>query len=101
SQLNVSGNITDIPCDKKISPIQNQDGNSQLLLDANGSMNSSTSVARDACFRCGRPGHTSRECTYKDQRICFVCGGVGHVAKNCPAKPKQKDEKKQTADKKK
>ncbi|KAA6395300.1 MAG: hypothetical protein EZS28_009172 [Streblomastix strix] len=41
-------------------------------------------VDRDVCFRCGRPGHTSKECTFEDNRICFKCGGVGHTVKYCP-----------------
>ncbi|KAA6385856.1 MAG: hypothetical protein EZS28_018618 [Streblomastix strix] len=73
---------------------QKQDGKSKK----SGSL---FEVGRNACFRCGRSGHTSKECTYEDTRMCFVCGGVGHVAKQCPVSLKQKEDKKKMQQEKK
>jgi hypothetical protein len=37
------------------------------------------------CWRCGKPGHMSRECrTQPDTRSCFGCGQRGHIARECP-----------------
>ena len=36
------------------------------------------------CFRCGKPGHWSKEC--KDVARCFGCGQPGHQQATCPNK---------------
>jgi len=35
------------------------------------------------CFKCGKPGHISRQCRTRLQIECFNCGGRGHFAKDC------------------
>lgn len=35
------------------------------------------------CFKCGRSGHTARECSSAGY-VCHKCGAVGHVARECP-----------------
>ncbi|KAJ9545125.1 hypothetical protein OSB04_024832 [Centaurea solstitialis] len=34
------------------------------------------------CFRCGQPGHLSRDCTTR--RTCYQCGSPDHFKTNCP-----------------
>ena len=38
------------------------------------------------CFRCGREGHTARECTITQGKQCNKCGKDGHFAKVCKTK---------------
>ena len=35
------------------------------------------------CFKCGKPGHISRQCRTRPQIECYSCGGRGHYAKDC------------------
>ncbi|KAA6402769.1 MAG: hypothetical protein EZS28_001704 [Streblomastix strix] len=53
-------------------------------------------VEPNACFRCGKTGHTSKQCTFQDNRVCFTCGGIGHVQKQCPIQHSYKEEKKRS-----
>ncbi|KAJ9542547.1 hypothetical protein OSB04_029053 [Centaurea solstitialis] len=34
------------------------------------------------CFRCGQPGHLSRDCTTR--RTCYLCGSPDHFKSECP-----------------
>lgn len=39
------------------------------------------------CFNCGRPGHLSEHCRYKNNGPkCFKCGQYGHKADTCTTK---------------
>ncbi|KAA6375267.1 MAG: hypothetical protein EZS28_029206 [Streblomastix strix] len=78
----------------------NQDGNQEFNAEQGGGAGAQFDIGRDACFRCGRTGHTSKECTYEDTRMCFVCGGIGHVAKKCPIREKKKEAKKRMREEK-
>ena len=46
-----------------------------------------------SCYRCGKPGHTSSTCRFKEA-ICRKCGKKGHIARVChstnPRRPSQK-----------
>ncbi|UYV63816.1 hypothetical protein LAZ67_2005745, partial [Cordylochernes scorpioides] len=39
------------------------------------------------CFNCGKRGHLSRECRFKDLgKKCFSCNSFGHIANQCPTR---------------
>ncbi|UYV80704.1 hypothetical protein LAZ67_19001449, partial [Cordylochernes scorpioides] len=39
------------------------------------------------CFNCGKRGHLSRECRFKDLgKKCFSCSSFGHIANQCPTR---------------
>lgn len=40
--------------------------------------------SRNACFKCGKQGHFSKECKQKNR--CFRCGRTSHYADSCFAK---------------
>jgi hypothetical protein len=47
------------------------------------------SMSSDVCYRCGRPGHWSKDCNAKttiDMEICHRCGRSGHWESQCYAK---------------
>ena len=44
-----------------------------------GSKNSNTSE----CWVCGRKGHISKDCHYKDKANCTICKGKGHFTSAC------------------
>ena len=54
------------------------------------------SVARDVCFRCGKPGHWSMECPSRPKKrdrddagsACFHCNELGHWQHECPQRLK-------------
>ncbi|UYV78035.1 hypothetical protein LAZ67_15003280 [Cordylochernes scorpioides] len=39
------------------------------------------------CFNCGKRGHLSRECRFKDLgKKCFSCNSFGHITNQCPTR---------------
>ena len=36
------------------------------------------------CYKCGKPGHISPDCTSSTSKVCFGCGEEGHIKANCP-----------------
>ena len=44
-------------------------------------------LARSPCYRCGRTGHMSDKCRFKDA-TCHACGKLGHIAPVCKSKHK-------------
>ena len=39
------------------------------------------------CYRCGKKGHASKDCRFKDVK-CHKCGKIGHIAPACRSKGK-------------
>ena len=37
------------------------------------------------CYRCGKSGHLSDKCFFKD-KICNFCNGKGHISQACKKK---------------
>ena len=52
----------------------------------NVASNTGSSTKRP-CYRCGRTGHLSDYCRFKDA-TCHSCGKTGHIAPVCKSKPK-------------
>ena len=44
---------------------------------------------KNGCTVCGVPGHTQKECRFKD-RTCNICGKKGHLKKVCNRREGQK-----------
>ncbi|KAJ2461554.1 hypothetical protein GGF42_000117 [Coemansia sp. RSA 2424] len=40
-----------------------------------------SSSSQDDCFKCGKPGHVSRNCP---DQVCAFCKEPGHIIRNCP-----------------
>jgi len=54
-----------------------------------GHMSKNCTSPAEVCFRCNKPGHLSKDCTKNGVSlttgICFRCGKSGHVSKECTA----------------
>ena len=55
-----------------------------------GSGDHSPSQGGQPCYRCGKPGHNSAECRFR-QAKCHKCGKQGHIAPACRSKKKPAD----------
>ena len=42
-------------------------------------------VSKEACWRCGRGGHSPHECRFKDS-VCYNCNKKGHLKSQCRGK---------------
>lgn len=40
-----------------------------------------------SCFKCGKDGHWSKDCSSVSSNTCFNCGNPGHWAKDCSSSP--------------
>eukprot|EP01104_Vermistella_antarctica_P006387 TRINITY_DN1708_c0_g1_i8.p1 TRINITY_DN1708_c0_g1~~TRINITY_DN1708_c0_g1_i8.p1 ORF type:complete len:502 (+),score=37.92 TRINITY_DN1708_c0_g1_i8:135-1640(+) len=82
--------------DEKHVPHYTPDPNSKLPLSSEnggGRVDQGGCASGASCFRCGQPGHISRECPSSRSsqssasRRCFVCQQEGHIARECPNSP--------------
>ena len=60
---------------------------------------SGRSSATNRCYRCGNSNHSASQCKFKDS-TCHNCGKVGHIRKTCRSKPKDREGKKGSKQKK-
>ena len=51
--------------------------------------------AKHPCTRCGKPGHTSQNCRFRDAE-CHACGKKGHIASACRSKSQARSLRKGT-----
>ena len=49
-------------------------------------------VDTPACYRCGRTGHASADCKFKDA-VCHACKKKGHIAPACRSKEKPRPDR--------
>ncbi len=47
-----------------------------------------SSKGASACYRCGRAGHSSNDCRFRESK-CHACGKMGHIYKVCRSKATQ------------
>ena len=58
----------------------------QQQLKPNNAVHVMTKNKSSSCYRCGKKGHTSDNCRFKDA-TCHSCGKAGHIAPVCRSKP--------------
>ena len=51
-------------------------------------MNIAKCKSKQPCYRCGRSGHGSQECRFRDAK-CHKCGKLGHIASACRSSNKK------------
>ena len=62
--------------------------NSQAMHLSEGGVRALKTSVQQPCYHCGKKGHNSSQCRFKDAAVCDACGKIGHIA---PASLKRKE----------